>query len=382
MRFPGFTDEWNSLSIDEIFEIRNGYTPSKANPQYWNNGTIPWFRMEDIRENGGILKDAIQHITQDAVKKTGTFAPYSIILATTATIGVHAMLIADSLANQRFTNFSVRKSLSHMYNPYFGYYSFFKIDKWSKQNTNSGGLLSVDIPGLKRLSFSMPSLEEQTRIADFLQLIDERIATQRRLIEDLEKLKSAIIDRCYRGNNNIRLGKFISQVSHRNRSNHTYRVMSVSNVRGFVLQSEQFADREIASENTTSYKIVTRDIFAYNPARINIGSIARFKEHDKGIVSPMYVCFKIEGELHPQYLEYFFQTQRFKNDVELRLEGSVRLCLNFDALCEIKIPMLALAEQTAISSTLETLDNKIDLEQKVLSNMNKQRKYLLSKLFI
>ena len=201
-------------------------------------------------------------------------------------------------------------------------------------------------------------------------------------IEDVFQSMSSIIDRCYRGNDNIRLGELISQVSNRNRSNYPYKVLSVSNVRGFVLQSEQFADREIASENTTCYKIVTRDIFAYNPARINIGSIARFKEHDKGIVSPMYVCFKVEGELQPQYLEYFFQTQRFKNDVELRLEGSVRLCLNFDALCEIKIPMFSLSEQAAISSTLETIDKKIDLEQKVLSNMIMQSKYLLSKLFI
>lgn len=193
---------------------------------------------------------------------------------------------------------------------------------------------------------------------------------------------SSIVDRCYRGNNNIKLGEYISQVSYRNKSNHLYKVMSVSNDRGFVPQAEQFADREIASENTTSYKIVTRDIFAYNPARINIGSIARFKGNDKGIVSPMYVCFKVEGGLHPQYLEHFFLTQRFKNNVELRLEGSVRLCLNFDALCEIEIPMLSPTEQIAISSAIETLDNKIVLEQKLLSNMDKQRKYLLSKLFI
>ena len=243
-------------------------------------------------------------------------------------------------------------------------------------------VFSISAKNFSEILVSVPSKEEQRKIADLLRLIDERIATQRRLIEDLEKLKSSIVDRCYRGNNNIKLGEFLSQVSYRNKSNHLYKVMSVSNDRGFVPQSEQFADREIASENTTSYKIVTRDIFAYNPARINIGSIARFKGNDKGIVSPMYVCFKVEGGLHPQYLEHFFLTQRFKNNVELRLEGSVRLCLNFDALCEIEIPMLSPAEQIAISSAIETLDNKIVLEQKLLSNMDKQRKYLLSKLFI
>ena len=198
----------------------------------------------------------------------------------------------------------------------------------------------------------------------------------------MEKLKSSIIDRCYRGNDYIRLGDFITPVSKRNKSNLPYKVMSVSNVRGFVPQSEQFADREIASENTASYKIVAKDIFAYNPARINIGSIARFKGHYKGIVSPMYVCFSVTEELQPQYLEYFFQTRKFKNDVELRLEGSVRRCLNFDALCEIEIPLLTLPEQVAISSAIDTVSRKISLEGDVLTKLIIQRNYLLSKLFI
>lgn len=91
-------------TMEEIFEIRNGYTPSKNNPDFWENGTIPWFRMEDIRQNGRILSDAIQHITPAAIKGKGLFPVNSIIIATTATIGEHALVIADSLANQRFTN--------------------------------------------------------------------------------------------------------------------------------------------------------------------------------------------------------------------------------------------------------------------------------------
>ena len=202
------------------------------------------------------------------------------------------------------------------------------------------------------------------------------------LIKDFVSVLSSIIDKCYRGTDHIQLGDFITQISNRNKSNLPYKVMSVSNVRGFVPQFEQFADREIASENTTSYKIVTRNIFAYNPARINIGSIARFKGHDNGIISPMYVCFKVEGELQPQFLEYFFQTRKFKNDVEIRLEGSVRRCLNFDALCEIEIPLLSLSKQIVISSALETVSKKIAIEKGVLSHIIKQRKYLISNMFI
>lgn len=111
VRFKGFEGEWKTPSIGDVFELRNGYTPSKIVKEFWEGGTIPWFRMEDIRMNGGFLKDSLQHITPLAVKGAGLFEKRSIILATTATIGVHAMLIADSLANQRFTNFKVRKSL-------------------------------------------------------------------------------------------------------------------------------------------------------------------------------------------------------------------------------------------------------------------------------
>lgn len=90
--------------MSEIFEMKNGYTPSKAVTEYWENGIIPWFRMEDIRKNGRILSDSILHITPQAVKGGKLFHANSIILATTATIGEHALIIADSLANQRFTN--------------------------------------------------------------------------------------------------------------------------------------------------------------------------------------------------------------------------------------------------------------------------------------
>ena len=153
--------------------------------------------MEDIRLNGGVLSEAIQHITPEAVKGSGLFEPYSIILATTATIGEHAMLIADSLANQQFTNFKIRKSLNDKYNPYYLYYYFFKVDKWCLKNTNAGGLLSVDIPSLKRQKLYAPSIEEQKKIADLLSLIDERIFVQNKIIEDLKKLKSAIVDKLY-----------------------------------------------------------------------------------------------------------------------------------------------------------------------------------------
>lgn len=118
--FPPEKDKIEWEIITDVFEIRNGYTPSKSKPEYWEGGTIPWFRMEDIRNNGMILSDSILHITMDGVKKGNLFEAGSFILATTATIGEHALLIADSLANQQFTKFV--------------FYYMFIVDEWCKSH--------------------------------------------------------------------------------------------------------------------------------------------------------------------------------------------------------------------------------------------------------
>lgn len=154
--------------MSEVFEIKNGYTPSKAKPEYWTNGTIPWFRMEDIRTNGRILEDSIQHITPEAVKGGRLFPANSIILATTATIGEHALIIADSLANQRFTNLSIRKSLADELDMKFFFYYMFIVDEWCKNNTNTSGFESVDMVKFKKLQIPIPPMKEQQRIVAIL----------------------------------------------------------------------------------------------------------------------------------------------------------------------------------------------------------------------
>ncbi len=156
------------MPITEVFEMRNGYTPSKNKPEYWEGGTIPWFRMEDIRQNGRILSDSIQHITMDGVKKGNLFKANSFILATTATIGEHALVIADSLANQQFTNLSVRKSLKDRIIIKFLFHYMFIIDEWCKNNINISGFASVDMNKFKKLEIPIPPLSEQNRIVAIL----------------------------------------------------------------------------------------------------------------------------------------------------------------------------------------------------------------------
>ncbi|GHS50944.1 restriction endonuclease subunit S [Helicobacter pylori] len=155
-------------TLEEVFEIKNGYTPSKNNPEFWEKGTIPWFRMEDIRENGRILKDSIQHITPKALKNKKLFPKNSIIISTTATIGEHALLIVDSLANQQFTFLSKKANCDTALDMKFFFYQCFLLGEWCKKNTNVSGFASVDMTAFKKYKFPIPPLEIQQEIVKIL----------------------------------------------------------------------------------------------------------------------------------------------------------------------------------------------------------------------
>ncbi|MFT2642349.1 restriction endonuclease subunit S, partial [Helicobacter pylori] len=160
-------------TLEEVFEIKNGYTPSKNNPEFWEKGTIPWFRMEDIRENGRILKDSIQHITPKALKNKKLFPKNSIIISTTATIGEHALLIVDSLANQRFTFLSKKANCNIALDMKFFFYQCFLLGEWCKKNTNVSGFASVDMTAFKKYKFPIPPLEIQQEIVKILDAFTE-----------------------------------------------------------------------------------------------------------------------------------------------------------------------------------------------------------------
>ncbi|MGL2910189.1 restriction endonuclease subunit S [Helicobacter pylori] len=155
-------------TLEEVFEIKNGYTPSKNNPEFWEKGTIPWFRMEDLRENGRILKDSIQHITPKALKGKKLFPKNSIIISTTATIGEHALLIVDSLANQQFTFLSKKANCDLALDMKFFFYQCFLLGEWCKNNTNVSGFASVDMTAFKKYKFPIPPLEIQQEIVTIL----------------------------------------------------------------------------------------------------------------------------------------------------------------------------------------------------------------------
>ncbi len=154
--------------MQDIFELKNGYTPSKKNKEYWINGSIPWFRMEDIRKNGRILNDSIQRVNPKGVKSGKLFPANSIILSTTATIGEHALIEVESLANQQFTYLSIKMEFTNEIDIKFMFYYGFILGEWCRNNTNQSGFASVRMKELKKLKIPIPPLTLQKHIVSIL----------------------------------------------------------------------------------------------------------------------------------------------------------------------------------------------------------------------
>ena len=152
-------------TLEEIFETRNGYTPSKNDVEAWAGNDVPWFRMDDIRSHGRILQDATQRISKSAVKGGRTFPADSILVATSATIGEHALVRVPHLSNQRFTNLTVKDNFRGSLEIKFLFYYCFKLDEWCLKNTTASSFTSVNMKEFKKFKFPIPPLEVQQEIS-------------------------------------------------------------------------------------------------------------------------------------------------------------------------------------------------------------------------
>lgn len=165
-------EEWPQVALDDAFILRGGYTPAKSNKEYWEDGTIPWIRMDDLRLLGTRLNTAQTKVNEAAVKKGGPFDPGSFAVATTATIGDHALVQVPFLANQQFTVLTLKPEWKQKFDLNFLYFYFFKLGDWCRQNVRNASIPTLDRRKFKSFQFPCPPIEVQREIADVLDKFD------------------------------------------------------------------------------------------------------------------------------------------------------------------------------------------------------------------
>lgn len=165
----------------------------------------------------------------------------------------------------------------------------------------------------------------------------------------------------------VRLGDYIKEYSVKNKNNEDIPVYSVSNSLGFC---KDYFGKEVASKNKTTYKIVPRGCFAYNPSRINVGSVDWQNEEERVIVSPLYNVFSVSPLLDQQYLLYYLKSSVTLSRIRAVASGSVRDNLKLSMLYEFPIDLISLDQQYDAVSTLNAVQNIIDLYQKELNSLD------------
>lgn len=178
-----------------------------------------------------------------------------------------------------------------------------------------------------------------------------------------------------------KLGKFISEVSVRNKNGFVIDVFSVTNSLGFIKSTDYFS-KEVFSKDITNYKIVGKNEFAYNPSRINVGSIDYLKQENKVAISPLYVVFKCSKELNEEYLKVFLKSPIGNTRIRAKTKGAVRDTLSFGSLCKIKVPILPVDQQLHIANLLSKAENLIDQRKESIRLLDEFLKSTFAELFI
>lgn len=153
----------------------------------------------------------------------------------------------------------------------------------------------------------------------------------------------------------VKLGDYIQEYSVRNRTEEDLPVYSVTNTEGFCTG---YFDKEVASKDRSTYKIVPKGYFAYNPSRINVGSVDWQKHEERVIVSPLYVVFSVSDKILPQYLYYFLKSHIAHTYIQAAATGSVRDNLKYSMLEEFPLELRPIEEQEQIVQILDSINKQ------------------------
>ncbi|NPE38441.1 restriction endonuclease subunit S [Prevotella sp. PCJ2] len=402
MRFPGFTDKWKRIKVSELLDFYSTNSLSWDMLNY-DGGEIKNLHYGLIHSGLPTLvdvsKDSFPFVNEASTPKKYTLCKEGDVAFADASEDTNEVGKVVEFLNTNGENIISGlhtihgRDKSDMTVTGFKGYAFSSMPFHHQIRRIAQGtkIYSISTKTFDEVYIGVPTKDEQAKIARLLQLLDERIATQNKIIEDLKKLKSAISAQLYEGhyitdNSNgwkiVRLGDITENFSIRNKNSGSYPMYSVTNTSGFSPQHEVFEGKEIKDEDISIYKIIHKGEFAYNPARINVGSIGRYDGEAPCMISSLYVCFRPTAEVDSDWLLYYLQSAKKIYQYGIFGEGGVRIYLFYPNFSRIEALLPPLKVQKEIASILKSFNRKIKLDELLLSKYQEQKKFLLSNMFI
>ena len=390
LRFPEFHGEWGVSTIGEQFDLYSGNTPSRLNKEHFE-GNVNWITSGELKEH--YISDTKEKISEDAATANnlkllhpGTFVIAIYGLEADGVRGTGSITCKESTISQACMAFTQKGDVKNEF-----------LYSWYKKHGNIIGIkyaqgtkqqnLSYDI--LEKFHIAYPSQDEQDKLIKFISLLDERIASQSKLIEDLKKLKSAIID--YAINSlDTDFAKFgslyemageggtptTSNASFYDNGNIPF--IKIDDLKQKYLTENKDFITELGLQKSSAWLVPTHSILFSNGATIGEISITTYpvctKQGILGIVP--------KQNIDVEFLYYFMSSSYFKKAVRrIVTEGTMKTAYLKD-INNILCPIPTKEKQQEIAKMPSTLNSKIDFEQSILKLFCSQKQYLLRQMFI
>ena len=393
LRFPGFDEPWKETTLSAIF-IKNikKNTDGKITNVICNSAKFGLISQreyfdKDIANSNNINNYYIIHKSDFVYNpRKSTDAPYGPISS--------YKYSEDGIVSPLYLCFRAKFEINPLY---FEWY--FRSSVWHRYVYMSGDSgarhdrVSIKDDVFFAMPINIPSEQEQSKIASFLQSLDEIIATQEKLVASLKKYKRGVIQSIFRhslhdGWTTFRLGEIFKKVSRRNTNGDIKNVITNSAEYGLIPQKD-FFDKDIAVDgNTSNYYVIENGDFVYNPRKSNTapyGPFNRYTLKEKGIISPLYTCLVLQSDINPTYLAWYFKSDawyRYIYDNGSQGVRHDRVSMTDDLLMGIPVSVPNANKQYCIATMLDTIEKRLSTAKTKYDMLLKLRNGFMQHLFI
>lgn len=366
MRFPEFSGEWKSKFINDLASVVGGGTPDTSVKSFWD-GNIQWFTPSEIGKNK-YVDSSLRTITEEGLNNSSAklLPPHTILLSSRATVGECSLSLKECATNQGFQSLIAQSCDTN-----FLYYLIQTKKKDLIRKACGSTFLEISANEVRKIQVKIPYDNEQKKIADFLSLIDERIFTQNKIIEDLKKLKSAISERFFTSINGdvVTLADICDIVKGKQVNGEFLTDSGIYYVMNGGIEPSGYYDDYNTEANTISIS--------------EGGNSCGYVQFN---TTPFWSgghCYTIQNITNNVEKLYLYHYLKCNEDTIMKLRiGSGLPNIQKKDLAKFRVIVPIIEQQKTISAFLSLLERKVQVETDILIAVQSEKQYLLRQMFI